>query len=80
MPNFVADGDQPPRPKDWDIEEKFGYYRRAEEEKEGSGQYMIDELKEFIAGKGDEEAKVQYYPGWQLEDFERLLDMIEQGY
>ncbi len=82
MTNFEAESSPEiaPRPSEWDITEKFEFYRRAEEEKEGSGQHVLDEIKDYIEGNGDEEDKDQYYPGWTDEDFESLLTMVDREF
>ncbi|MFH0779728.1 MAG: hypothetical protein V1928_02605 [Parcubacteria group bacterium] len=66
-----------PRPTNEDLREKKRYYEELETEEQGSGQFMIDEIKNYIDAKGDDETKEQFYPGWTKQDFEDLLEMLE---
>jgi hypothetical protein len=68
---------QPRRPGRGEILNKVDLYRRAEEDQRGSGRYMIDEVTDYIAGRGEEETKDQFYHGWTKEDFEEMLRLIQ---
>ncbi len=65
------------RKRDRMVLAKFDIYKRAEEDHKGGGKYIIREIKEYIAGKGDPDTREQFYPGWTREDFQELLKMIE---
>lgn len=73
-----AQQEKPKRPTTWDISDKLDLYRRAEEHERGGGEYIIEEIKDYISGGGEDEVREQYYPGWKKEDFEELLNLIEK--
>lgn len=66
------------RPTHGDILDKLDLYKRAENDKKGGGQYMIEEAREYLAGQGEPEVRERFYPGWEKEDFEKFLKLIEQ--
>lgn len=32
----------------------------------------------FARGEGDEDTKEQFYKGWEIEDFERLVELLDE--
>lgn len=80
-PNYPIAPEEPSledkRKRDRMVLEKFNIYQRAEADHKGGGKYLIMEIKEFIAGKGDQKNREQFYPGWTKKDFEELLRLIE---
>jgi len=65
------------RKRDRLVLEKFEIFKRAEEDHMGGGQYIVEEIKDYIAGKGDPQMREKFYPGWTEKDFKELLKLIE---
>jgi len=74
----IGQAEKQPRPTHADILDKIDIYKRAEKDHKGGGKYMIKEVKEYIEGRGEPEVREQFYPGWEKEDFEKFLKLIEQ--
>ncbi len=66
------------RPSVHDIDEKVDYVRRSKEEDEGAYETHLEEIPLFAKGEGDEDTKSQFYPGWTKDDFQRLLERLEE--
>ena len=68
---------QPRRPSRGEILNKVDLYRRAEQEQRHGGRYMLDEIDDYIAGRGEAETREQFYPDWTKEDFEEMLRLTK---
>ncbi|MBI2473743.1 hypothetical protein HYV70_04280 [Candidatus Uhrbacteria bacterium] len=63
------------------IEEKLYYFQQMKKgngTEEGDLELNIQELKELAQGQGEKETKDQWYSGWTQEDFEALLQKLEE--
>ncbi len=74
----IGQSEKSTRPTHYDILDKIDLYKRAENDQKGGGRYMIKEVQEYIEGKGEQEVREQFYPGWGKEDFEKFLKLIEE--
>jgi hypothetical protein len=81
MENFeksIGDSEKLSRPNQGDMLDKLDIYKRAESEHRGGGKYIKEEIRQYIKDEGEPEVREQFYSGWEKEDFERLLKLIEQ--
>ncbi|HBP00495.1 MAG: hypothetical protein UU48_C0027G0007 [Candidatus Uhrbacteria bacterium GW2011_GWF2_41_16] len=63
------------------VEDKLYYFRKLKEGgegvEEGDFEMNMEELREFAKGEGEKETREQWYPGWTKQDFERLIQKLE---
>lgn len=66
------------RPSMHDIDEKVDFVRRSKDEDQGAYETYLEEIPLFASGEGDEDTKSQFYPGWTKDDFQRLLERLQE--
>jgi len=72
------------RPRQHDLDEKLYYFKKLSEGNPSDGvepgdfKANLDELTEFSQNKGEAETREEWYPGWTQEDFNKLLQMLEE--
>lgn len=64
---------QAPRPTSEQKQEKVEGYLQTKQMSARRYQETLDELRDLMSGRGDQEVREQYYLGWQEEDFKDVL-------
>ena len=65
------------RPTRNDIEMKMDFVKRAKKEDRDAYKTYHREIPLYAQGRGDEDTKQQFYPGWTKEDFQDLQERLE---
>lgn len=66
------------RPNERDFNEKIRYVREAQNTDLDAYETYTTEIPQYARGEGDQDTREQFYPGWTTEDFQTLLERLQQ--